>query len=81
MQYMLSSTGGPKDQGNDDGVWDYDGWLPAARRQGQLLPYGHLQPRCYQVRHRLPDRGDRAPGERLVRSTLKPCFSSDTGLF
>lgn len=78
---MLSTTGSPKDQGNDDGVWDYDGGLPAARRQGQLLPHGHLQPCCYQVRHRLPDRGDRATGEWLVRSTLKSFFSPYIGLF
>lgn len=70
------TTGGPKDQGTDDGVRDYDGGLPATRRQGQLLPHGHLQPRCYQVRHRLPDRGDRATGERLVRAPPKPPFSS-----
>lgn len=60
---MFSTTGGPKDQGYDDGVWDYNGGLPATRRQGQLLPHGHLQPRCHQVRHRLPDRGARAAGE------------------
>lgn len=63
---LFPETGGPEDQGDDDGVWDHDGGLPAARWQSQLLPHGHLQPRCDQVRHRLPDRGDWATGEWLV---------------
>lgn len=54
-KFIISTTGGSKNQGNDDGVWDHDGGLPAARRQGQFLPHGYLQPCCHQVGHRLPD--------------------------
>lgn len=58
LTLCFSKTGGSKDQGIDDGVWHYDGGLPATRKQGQLLPHGHLKPGCYDVRHRFPDRRD-----------------------
>lgn len=62
-----SLSGGSRDQSQDDGVRHHHGQLPAPRRQGELLPHGHLKPRCDLRGHRLSYRGDRAPRPRSIR--------------
>lgn len=57
-----SLTGCPCNQSQNDGVWNDHGELSAARRQSQLLPYGHLQPSRYLWRHWLPHWRDWATG-------------------
>ena len=56
---VLVLSGGPCDQGQDDGVRHNHGQLPATGGQGELLPHGHLKPSCHLRRHRLPHWGDR----------------------